>query len=483
MNDKIIVRFAPSPTGFLHVGGLRTALFNYLFAKSQGGNFILRIEDTDRERIVENASENLIHSLQTTGLDYDEGPHKNGTNTPYFQSERLENYNKYANELLDSNKAYRCFCSTDELDKMRSEQKLRKLQTRYNGTCRKLRPDVIKQYLIEKRPYVIRMKIDYTRLEVKFNDIIRGAVSFKSSQLEDQVIMKSDGYPTYHLANVVDDKLMGVTHVIRGEEWLPSTPKHVLLYEHLGWKPPKLAHLPLLLNPDKSKLSKRQGDVATEDFLRKGYLPEALINFIALLGWNNGDEREIYSMQELIETFTLERVGKSGAVFDVQKLDWMNKHYIAQLSIESLAEKIKPYLTERHKDLPNNRLIQALEIVRGGLTTLAGVNEKLDVIVQSSVEDLNTDLLQIVTSEKSKEVFKSYLDVASQDNEAWSDETFMSIMKKTQKSSGIKGKELWIPIRIALTGDKDGPELPAVANYLGKDKCSDKISKYIHIND
>jgi glutamyl-tRNA synthetase len=294
MHNKIRVRFAPSPTGYLHVGGLRTALYNFLFARKNNGNFILRIEDTDRNRYVEGATENLINALKWAGLDYDEGPDIGGDYGPYMQSQRLDIYKKYSEELIKNGNAYYCFCTTERLQQLREDQEKLKLpQIKYDKHCLNLTADEIQKKLIDKIPFVIRLNVKPNE-KIIFYDVVRQQVEFNSNNIDDQILIKSDGFPTYHLANVVDDYLMKISHVIRGEEWLSSTPKHVLLYEAFGWEKPIFAHLPLLLNPDKSKLSKRQGDVAVEDYRDKGYLKEALINFVALLGWNAGDDKEFY---------------------------------------------------------------------------------------------------------------------------------------------------------------------------------------------
>lgn len=324
--SNVRVRFAPSPTGFVHVGSLRTALYNYLFARHHGGKFVLRVEDTDRARYTEGAVENLLETLEWSGLSDDEGPENNGDFGPYYQSQRLNIYHEYIEKLISNNFAYPCFCSEERLAKIREEQIGKKLTPKYDGHCRHISGDE----LIKRRKsedHVIRLKIPPEGI-TKVSDIIRGEVQFQNEMIDDQVLLKSDGFPTYHLANVVDDHLMGITHVIRGEEWLISTPKHIILYDYFGWPIPQFAHLPLLLNPDRSKLSKRQGDVAVEDYRKKGYLPEALLNFVALLGWNRGDDEEIFSLEELIADFSLERVNKSGAVFNIEKLNWMNGIYI-----------------------------------------------------------------------------------------------------------------------------------------------------------
>jgi glutamyl-tRNA synthetase len=337
------VRFAPSPTGYLHVGGLRTALYNYLFARKTGGTFILRIEDTDRTRYVEGAVENLIQTLGWSGLDYDEGPSRGGDRGPYIQSERLDIYRRHVEELLGNGHAYHCFCAPERLEEMRKQQEKMRIAPKYDRQCLRLPKEEVVRRLAEGAPHVVRMKIPES-VTIVIDDIVRGRVEFQSDRVDDQVLMKSDGYPTYHLANVVDDRLMGVTHVIRGEEWLSSTPKHALLYGYFGWEVPKFAHLPLLLNPDRSKLSKRQGDVAVEDYRAAGYLPGALVNFVALLGWNPGDEREIFTLDELVSEFTLDRVGKSGAIFNVDKLKWINQQHLRRLDTSAIVEKVKPVL-------------------------------------------------------------------------------------------------------------------------------------------
>ncbi len=288
------VRFAPSPTGYLHIGGLRTALYNYLFAKNQNGKLILRIEDTDRKRFVEGAVENLIDTLRWARINFDEGPEVGGSFGPYLQSERLDIYKKLVEKLVTEEKAYYCFCTPERLEQLREEQQKQKLpQAKYDKLCLHLSKNEISEKLKSNIPFVIRLNVEPDK-KIIFSDVIREVVEFDTNNIDDQVLLKSDGYPTYHLANVVDDHLMGITHVIRGEEWLSSTPKHVILYDYFGWDKPIFAHLPLLLNPDKSKLSKRQGDVAVEDYREKGYLKEALINFVALLGWNYGDDKEFY---------------------------------------------------------------------------------------------------------------------------------------------------------------------------------------------
>jgi len=338
---SVRVRFAPSPTGYLHVGGLRTALYNYLFARKNGGKFVLRIEDTDRNRYVEGAVDNLLSALKWCGLDFDEGPEAGGCFGPYLQSQRLDTYQKHIQELIVKGDAYYCFCTPARLEALKEEQQKQKLpQAKYDKHCLSLSKSKIEENLANKVPFVVRLNVRQNQ-KIIFDDIVRSRVEFESNNVDDQVLIKSDGFPTYHFANVVDDHLMEISHVIRGEEWLSSTPKHVLLYDSFGWERPIFTHLPLLLNPDRTKLSKRQGDVAVEDYRSKGFLKEALVNFVALLGWNAGDDKEFYFMNGLIENFSLERVNKAGAVFDIEKLNWLNAEHLRRKTNDEILLMLK----------------------------------------------------------------------------------------------------------------------------------------------
>ena len=464
------VRFAPSPTGFLHVGGLRTALFNVLFAAHTGGKAILRIEDTDQNRKVEGAVENLIDSLNWAGIQFDEGPHAGGAFGPYIQSERLAIYQEHVDQLLDKQHAYRCFCTEEDLKEMRDKQVAAKQDPRYDGRCRHLSEEEVRQKVNEGIPHVVRMKIDDSRPEIIVRDVIRGSVAFKTEQIDDQVLLKSDGYPTYHLANVVDDHLMEISHVIRGEEWLPSTPKHVLLYEYFGWETPVFAHLPLLLNTDRSKLSKRQGDVATEDYRAKGYLPQALVNFVALLGWNTADDQEIFTLEELKEKFSLERVGKAGAVFDVEKLNWMNQQYIKQLPEPELLALLQPFLPEAANEVEQEDLLKMIRTVRDYLVVLPDIREKLDLFLNQHPALTDPKLLEMISNDTAQQVFKSFI-AQVEAADSLSSENFGAIMKQVQKETGIKGKNLWGSMRIAITHMEHGPDLGSVVDIFGKEKC------------
>jgi glutamyl-tRNA synthetase len=472
--ERVRVRFAPSPTGFVHVGSLRTALYNYLFARHHGGDFVLRIEDTDKARFTSGAVEDLLETLHWSRLDYDEGPDKAGEFGPYFQSKRLMLYKKYVDILIKDQKAYPCFCSEERLEKLRKEQKVKKLTPKYDGNCRNLEPDEVKKRSKEK--FVIRLKVPANG-ETIVPDLIRSEVVFRHDMIDDQILLKSDGFPTYHLANVVDDHLMKISHVIRGEEWLISTPKHLLLYQFFGWKPPQFAHLPLLLNSDRSKLSKRQGDVAVEDYREKGYLPEALLNFVALLGWNRGDDQEIFSMNELIKDFSLDRVNKSGAVFDLNKLNWMNGLYLRQLPesdyVSLVLQAMKKYGVDSG-DRKTNELIALA--VRNNLENFKDIVKQTEMFIKEGHLKYSEEALAWVKSESSREV----LDYIKKEIESVSEislDIFKKIMSNVQKETGIKGKDLWMPVRSALTGLTEGPELPQVIQILGKKKILDFLNQ------
>jgi glutamyl-tRNA synthetase len=477
--SDICVRFAPSPTGFVHVGSLRTALYNFLFAKHFGGKYILRVEDTDQARYTEGAVENLLDTLKWTGLSYDEGPDMDGDAGPYYQSQRLDIYHRYVDELISKNFAYPCFCSEDRLEKMREEQISQKLTPKYDGHCRQL---ILKEALLRRKsePHVIRLKIPETGVTT-VTDIVRGEVQFQNEMIDDQVLQKSDGFPTYHLANVVDDHLMGITHVIRGEEWLISTPKHILLYDYFGWPIPLFAHLPLLLNPDRSKLSKRQGDVAVEDYKKKGYLPEALLNFVALLGWNRGDDQELFTLEDLIKDFSLERVNKSGAVFNIEKLNWMNGMYIRKLPetmyLEFALESMKNEGLDSGDRKTNEQIALA---VRNNIETFNDIKNRTELFFIDGPLNYSESAGEWVRLDASKHVFKTMVTEIEKQPEISLD-SFKIVMGNVQKETGLKGKDIWMPVRSALTGMTEGPELPQVIQIFGKDKILALLKQAIDV--
>jgi nondiscriminating glutamyl-tRNA synthetase len=474
-------RFAPSPTGYLHIGGLRTALYDYLLAQKEQGTFLLRIEDTDQAREVEGATEKMIKILSDLGIAPDEGPtledgklHSVGDNGPYVQSERLEIYKTHIQQLIENKKAYYCFCSKERLEDVRKQQEIAKLQPKYDRHCCNLTDDEVKAKLEAGESHVVRLRIPDG--ETTIQDAVRGAITISNSEVDDQVIQKSDGFPTYHLAVVVDDHLMEVTHVIRGEEWISSFPKHVILYESFGWDLPVFAHLPLILNPDRSKLSKRQGDVAVEDYLAKGYLPEALLNFVALCGFNPKGDQEIYTLQELIEGFDLSKINKSGAIFDRDKLDWMNGQYIKALSAEELASKVRPFIT---KEIDNALLTKVCEIEKERLATLTELDERLSMYLdnpdydpsilvwkKADKDDAITQLTDIIT------VLETLAD------EKWKESTLIEEAVKGYISTSGKqnGNVLW-PLRVALSGAERSPSPFELLWVFQKEESLARIQK------
>lgn len=477
-------RFAPSPTGNVHVGSLRTALYNYLFAKKNNGQFLLRLEDTDRTRYEEGAVENLLDALMVTGVVPDEGLFEEdgkiiqkGDYGPYIQSERLDIYKKYIDQLLENGQAYYCFCTKERLDEVREKQKAAGETPRYDGHCRNLPREEVEARVAAGEPCVIRLKLPEDHV-VAFNDAVRGRIEINTNDLDDQVLIKTDGFPTYHFAVVVDDHLMGITHVIRGEEWLPSTPKHVYLYECFGWEQPQYVHLSNILNDDHKKLSKRQGDVSVGDFLKKGYLPEALINFLALLGWSPENEQEIFSMDELIEAFDLSRINKSGAVFDRAKLDWMNAHYIKELPIEELTGRMIPYLLDAgyitEADVQNRMpwLEKVGELMRERLNYFAQVPEETKMLFDRNFEITDSESLDILKEETVPVLFNALVEKITE-SDMVDTERAKAILKEIQKeykAEKIKGKMLYMPTRIMLTGEMHGPDLTLIMDVLGKEE-------------
>ncbi|OGH95231.1 MAG: glutamate--tRNA ligase [Candidatus Magasanikbacteria bacterium RIFOXYD2_FULL_41_14] len=481
----ISTRFAPSPTGFLHVGSLRTALYCYLIAKQNSGKFLLRVEDTDQKRSVEGAIPAVLDALKWAGIEPDEGVVgfenndvvEKGDCGPYLQSKRLKIYEQHANILLEKGCAYYCFCTPERLAQVRERQEKNHEASGYDGHCRELDINEIKNNLSANVPYVVRLKMPKTGV-TEFTDLIKGKVSFKNEFVDDQVLLKTDGFPTYHLAVVVDDHLMAITHVIRGDEWLSSTPKHIYLYECFGWEKPVFAHLPLLLNADKSKLSKRQGDVAVGDYIKKGYLPEALINFVAFLGWNPGDDREIFSLAELAKEFSLEKVNKSGAVFNLEKLDWYNKYYLRQLSNEQVAELVLPFFGDKIKDLrlKIEDFANVIGLEKGRVTTLAELPEAVGFVF--NLPDYLADMLIWKKSSPEEAIkilseLKDWLNTKSvqpKNKIDWEKRVGEWIVQKSYSN----GVVLW-PLRVALSGQEKSPGPYEIAAVLGKDEVLKRL--------
>lgn len=480
ISEQVRVRFAPSPTGYLHVGGLRTALYNYLFARKNNGKFILRIEDTDRSRYVEGAVENLISALKWAGLEYDEGPDIGGPFGPYMQSQRLNIYQKHAELLISKGKAYYCFCTPERLEALREEQQKQKLpQAKYDKHCLHLNKSEIEENLFKRIPKVIRLNVEPNQ-KIEFDDIIREHVEFDSNNVDDQVLIKSDGYPTYHLANVVDDHLMQITHVIRGEEWLSSTPKHVLLYDAFGWERPFFAHLPLLLNPDRSKLSKRQGDVAVEDYRDKGYLKEALINFVALLGWNAGDDQEFYYLNELIEKFSLERVNKAGAVFDLQKLNWLNAEHIRKKSDNELLSLLKEEISKsefKNEKISDKKLLLIIAAMKERVTFVKDFITSCKYFYEAPYE-----YEQKAIEKNWKEDSPRHLQTLAEEFlkfENPTKEDYEKALTKVAEQLNIGKGKLIHPLRLAVSGQSTGPGMYDILFILGREEVIKRIYKAI----
>jgi len=477
-NNQVRVRFAPSPTGYLHVGGLRTALFNYLFARKHGGAFILRIEDTDQKRSIPGALEDLITTLTRTGLQHDEGPDIGGDYGPYIQSQRIDIYKEYTQKLLVSGKAYYCFCDEERVARIREEQRKRKRPPMYDGRCRDLSEGEVADNLARGLPCVIRLRYPKEGKTV-FDDIVRDRVAIDNSIVDDQILIKSDGFPTYHFASVVDDHLMKITHVIRGEEWLSSVPKHIFLYESFGWEPPVWVHLPLLLNSDRSKLSKRQGDVSVESYLEKGYLTEVLLNFIALLGWHSADNREIYSLGELEEVFSLERINKAGAVFDLEKLNWMGGTYIRQMDVAYIADQSRRFFEEAGIDISDNeKYLKVIGTARDYVYCLSMIVEHARMFYDtpaSSQEDRD-----LIEQEDSRRIFSYWIEALGE-QETCSLDDLSALVKKGIGDLGIKGKNFYFPIRLALFGSCHGPDIPTLIDILGRDESVKRLTDALHL--
>lgn len=487
MTKPVRVRYAPSPTGYLHIGGLRTALYNELLARRHGGAFILRIEDTDRSRFVPGATEALVRALKACGLAPDEGvtlkPNGEAGETgelgPYLQSKRKGLHRAYADKLIAMGKAYYCFCTERELQNMREEQQAAGMPTRYNRTCRALSIEQATRRVDAGDPCVIRLAIPL-KGSVSFEDEIRGSVEFDWKQVDDQVIIKSDGMATYHLASTCDDHDMSITHVIRGEEWISSTPKHLFIYETFGWTPPAFAHLPLLLNADRTKLSKRQGDVAVEDYLAKGYLPEALVNFVALLGWNPTGDREIYTHDELAEMFDLKKVNKSGAVVNFEKLDWLNAHYIRTLDQDRYLELATPYLETLTQDTA--LMDRAALLVRDRVAKLTDIPELAAPYLKMIID---TDPLMLPWKSQTKEAAGERLHsvmafLAALPHESWHSIEAIegSVKSLIDKNSWSNGETLW-PLRVALSGQKQSPGPFELLYALGRERSLARIESAI----
>lgn len=465
--NEINVRFAPSPTGFLHLGGLRTALYSYCFTKKNGGKIFLRIEDTDRSRFVKGSIENIVSVLNKMEIHFD------GATT--IQSQRLTIYQKYAKELVKKGAAYYCFCNKETLQNMRDNQRKNNLPIKYDKRCKNLSKEKIKDNLNKGIPYVIRLSIP-EKVIFTVDDIIRGRCSFDSSQIDEQIILKSDGFPTYHLAVVVDDHLMKISHVIRGEEWLSSTPKHILLYQQFGWKVPIWAHLPLILNKDKSKLSKREGDFSVEGYLKKGYIKECLLNYVALLGWHPKGDEEVFSLKQMTECFSLSDVNKAGAVFDIKKLNWMNGVYLRNLKMDNFIELIKPYFKIKKIDISDKtKFLKVARFVKERISLLPEIIE-ISKVFYSDISFSQKDL-KMLKNNKSKKVFSYYIKNLKEKDSL---ETFV---QKSIEETGIRGRDYFFSLRLALYGNTSGPHIPEIIDILGYKETIKRLTFALNIRE
>ena len=452
---EVRTRFAPSPTGYMHLGNLRSALYTYLFAKANGGKFILRIEDTDQARFVPGAVDVIYRTLKSIGMQWDEGPDVGGDFGPYVQSERKNMYLPYAEQLVRAGKAYYCFCTEEELSERREEAAKRGETFKYDKHCLHLSKEEVQRRLDAGEPYVIRQNVP-EHGEASFDDVLYGHIAVDCSDLDDMILIKADGMPTYNFANVIDDHTMGITHVMRGNEYLSSTPKYNLLYEAFGWEKPTYIHMTPIMRDATHKLSKRDGDAYFEDYINKGYLKEAIVNYVALLGWNPGDEREFFTMDELIQAFSVNGMSKSPAIFDVNKLTWMNAEYVRRLTPEQFTEYALPYyekagVSAAHADLLARILQQRTE-------TFAQIPEMLDFIPQ--LPDYDAELFTNKKSKTNPEIAKHVLSIAIAALEAlpaWEEQPIHDTLLGLAEQEGMKnGTMLW-PVRIALAGKQVTP--------------------------
>ncbi len=475
MSQQVRVRFAPSPTGYLHVGGARTALFNWLFARKTGGTFVLRVEDTDVERSTQESVDGLLRDMKWLGLTWDEGPEVGGPHGPYFQSQRLEIYQSYARRLLDNGAAYPCFCKEEELEAKRQKAEEEHRSVHYDGTCRRLDKEEVERRIAAGEPYVVRVKVpekDYV-----LEDLVRGRVEWKAETLGDFIVLRSSGMPVYNFCVVVDDADMKISHVVRAEEHLTNTHRQLILYDALGIKPPTFAHASLILGEDKSKLSKRHGATAVGQYAEDGFLRDAMINFLALLGWNEGTDREIYSVKELIESFSLERISKSPGVFDHNKLIWMNGQHLRAMPVDELLPMVVPVLK---KAMPDDArlnspevLCKLVELIQVKMNTLKDAVPVAESILRAG-PPADEEAATMVSTEKSKNLFAALAKEFATCE--WVKDGYNAAIKAAGKTADAKGKDLFMPIRAKITGSCHGPELVGILDVLGRDEVINRLN-------
>ncbi len=470
---KTRTRFAPSPTGFMHIGNLRTAIFEYLVAKHEGGDFLLRVEDTDQARKVEGAIDFIYKTLELCNIKIDEGPNNEGECGPYIQSERIDIYKEYADKLVEMGHAYPCFCSEETLEAMRKKADEKHVPFMYDGRCSHLSKDEIKRRIDAGEKYVIRQKMPKDGVSV-VKDVVYGNVKVENSVLEDQILLKSDGYPTYNYANVIDDHLMGITHVIRGNEYLSQTPKYNLLYEAFGWEAPVYIHVPMVLGEDGNKLSKRNGDASFMDLYEEGYLPEAIVNYLVLLGWSPDTNQEIWTMDELIAKFDMNRISKSPSSYDIKKLRWFNAKYIRNLSDEDYLKFIRPFFTldvsSKEEEWVNKLLLTYKDHISYGKE----INDIVSIFFNDDIKISKENKEFLESDELIPVVIKTFHDELEK-LPSWDIESIAEVINIVKEKTGAKGKLLYMPIRIKVSGVEHGPELPDELYLIGRENVLNRL--------
>lgn len=482
MAENIRVRYAPSPTGYPHIGNIRTALFNWLFARHNGGKFIVRVEDTDQERLVQGAVDNILDGLEWLGIDWDEGPRAGGPYGPYFQSERLGLYRDTAEKLISEGKAYRCYCTRERLAQLREEQQRQKLSIGYDGHCRRLTPEERRDLEAEGGPSVVRFAMPTSGV-TGAHDLIRDDVEWQNELLDDFVLLKSDGFPTYHLAVVVDDHLMEISHILRAEEWLSSTPRHLQLYKALGFTPPQFGHLPMILGPDRAKLSKRHGATSILEYRDEGYLPDALKNFMVLLGWSLDDHTELMPINMIVENFSLERVSKPAAIFDMEKLQWMNGVYIRQLSTQELADAMLPFL---ERDLPaqllpidRDYLLRIVPLIQERLKLLSDSAQLTSYFFQKKLDYDPSNLVQRGMDQQSTLAALQRAQPELEKAGSFEHGSLEESLRGAGEELGLSPRQFFGALRVAVTGRAASPPLFETMEALGKERVLERIQSAI----
>ncbi|KQU14023.1 glutamate--tRNA ligase [Bacillus sp. Leaf49] len=482
MGNEVRVRYAPSPTGHLHIGNARTALFNYLFARSQGGKFIIRIEDTDQKRNVEGGEESQLRHLQWLGIDWDESIDKDGGYGPYRQSERNDIYKKYYDELLEKDLAYKCYCTAEELEEEREAQIARSEMPRYSGKCSHLSKEEEDKLIAEGREPSIRFRVPKGEI-IKFDDMVKGEISFETDGIGDFVIVKKDGTPTYNFAVAVDDHLMEMTHILRGEDHISNTPKQIMVFNAFGWDVPLFGHMTLIVNENRKKLSKRDESIIQfiEQYKNLGYLPEALFNFIALLGWSPVGEEELFTKEQFIDIFDVNRLSKSPALFDMHKLKWVNNQYVKALDLDQVVALTLPHLqkagkvSEQLTDEENTWVRKLISLYHEQLSYGAEIVELTELFFKEQIE-YNQEAKEVLAEEQVPEVMASFAGQLER-LESFTPDEIKAAIKAVQKETGHKGKKLFMPIRVAVTGQTHGPELPQSIELLGKETVLNRIKQ------